>query len=70
MKLTVSTIVDQRTGQDQYQSIQYSKVIDGGETIYKMLCWATNVHKKHSIHKLPDDWLADIWDIRIGKVED
>lgn len=70
MKLTVSTTVDQQTGQEEYKSIQYTKVIDSGETIHKMLCWATNIHKKYSMHKLDRNWFADIWDIRIGKTGD
>lgn len=70
MKLTVSTTVDQQTGQEQYSQVQYSKVVDSGATIHQLLCWATNVHKKNSIHKLGTDWFADIWDIKIGKLEE
>jgi hypothetical protein len=69
MKLTVSTIVDVRNGQESYTQVQYTKVFNSGETtVQDLLVWATGIHKKNSWHPLAPEWFADIWDIRIGKV--
>jgi hypothetical protein len=69
MKLTVSTTVDIQNGQESYAQVQYTKVFSSGDmTIHQLLCWATNIQKQHSMHKLGSDYFADIWDIRIGKV--